>query len=152
MKQQKNVPNSANIESFCIKDDSQKYKPYSEICKALHRLSGKEQSSEHLYFFVSLRKVSLRKNSIMENPFKFVSLVDTPYFTDRVKEVDNIVQFLKSENHLVLMSPQRFGKSSLVKKAVTQTQRPYLWLNIQARWQTRYRFHSNHQPTMEQLQ
>ena len=69
----------------------------------------------------------------MENPFKFGSLVDTPYFTDRVKEVDNIVQFLKSENHLVLMSPQRFGKSSLVKKAVTQTQRPYLWLNIQAR-------------------
>ena len=57
----------------------------------------------------------------MENPFKFVSLVDTPYFTDRVKEVDYIVQFLKSENHLVLMSPRRFGKSSLVKKAVTQT-------------------------------
>ena len=83
-------------------------------------------------FFVSLRKVSLRKNSIMENPFKFVSLVDTPYFTDRVKEVDYIVQFLKSENHLVLMSPRRFGKSSLVKKAVTQTQRPYLWLNMQA--------------------
>lgn len=52
----------------------------------------------------------------MENPFKFVSLVDTPYFTDRVKEVDYIVQFLKSENHLVLMSPRRFGKSSLVKR------------------------------------
>ena len=69
----------------------------------------------------------------MENPLKLGSLVDTPYFTDRVKEVDNIVQFLKSENHLVLMSPQRFGKSSLVKKAVTQTQLPYLWLNIQAR-------------------
>ena len=68
----------------------------------------------------------------MENPFKFVSLVDTPYFTDRVKEVDYIVQFLKSENHLVLMSPRRFGKSSLVKKAVVQTQRPYLWLNMQA--------------------
>ncbi|RHC71488.1 hypothetical protein DW830_15280 [Prevotella sp. AM34-19LB] len=44
-KQQKKVPNSANIESFCIKDDSQKYKPYSEIYKALHRLSDKEQST-----------------------------------------------------------------------------------------------------------
>ena len=52
----------------------------------------------------------------MENPFKFGSLVDAPYFTDRVKELDYIVQFLKSENHLVLMSPRRFGKSSLVKK------------------------------------
>lgn len=57
----------------------------------------------------------------MENPFKFGSLVDAPYFTDRVKELDYIVQFLKSENHLVLMSPRRFGKSSLVKKAVAQT-------------------------------
>ena len=83
-------------------------------------------------FFVSLRKISLRKISIMENPFKFGSLVDAPYFTDRVKELDYIVQFLKSENHLVLMSPRRFGKSSLVKKAVVQTQRPYLWLNMQA--------------------
>ena len=53
----------------------------------------------------------------MENPFQVVSLVDAPYFTDRVKELDYIVQFLKSENHLVLMSPRRFGKSSLVKKA-----------------------------------
>ena len=52
----------------------------------------------------------------MENPFKFGSLVDAPYFTDRVKELDYIVQFLKSENHLVLMSPRRFGKSSLRKK------------------------------------
>ena len=68
----------------------------------------------------------------MNNPFKFGSLVDTPYFTDRVKELEYIVQFLKSENHLVLISPRRFGKSSLVKKAVECTGRPYLWLNMQA--------------------
>lgn len=40
---------------------------------------------------------------MMENPFKFGSLVDVPNFTDRVKELDYIVQFLKSENHLILM-------------------------------------------------
>ncbi len=68
----------------------------------------------------------------MENPFKFGSLVDAPYFTDRVKELEYIVQFLKSENHLILISPRRFGKSSLVRKAVVQTKRPYLWLNMQA--------------------
>ncbi len=67
----------------------------------------------------------------MDNPFKFGSLVDTPYFTDRVRELDYIVQFLRSENHLILISPRRFGKSSLVKKAVAQTGRPYLWLNMQ---------------------
>ena len=68
----------------------------------------------------------------MENPFKFGSLVDAPYFTDRVKELGYIVQFLKSENHLILISPRRFGKSSLVRKAVLKTKRPYLWLNMQA--------------------
>ena len=40
---------------------------------------------------------------MMENPFKFRSLVDAPDFTDRVKELDYIVQFLKSENDLMLM-------------------------------------------------
>ena len=69
---------------------------------------------------------------MMENPFKFGSLVDVPYFTDRVKELDYIVQFLKSENHLILMSPRRFGKSSLVKKAVSETGRPFIWLNMQS--------------------
>ena len=68
----------------------------------------------------------------MENPFKFGSLVDSPYFTDRVKELDYIVQFLKSENHLILMSPRRFGKSSLVKKAVSEARRPFIWLNMQS--------------------
>ena len=68
----------------------------------------------------------------MENPFKFGSLVDAPFFTDRVKELDYIVQFLKSENHLILMSPRRFGKSSLVKKAVGETGRPFIWLNMQS--------------------
>ena len=83
-------------------------------------------------YFLSLRKISLRKISFMDNPFKFGSLVDAPYFTDRVKELDYIVQFLKSENHLILISPRRFGKSSLVKKAVKQTERPYIWLNMQS--------------------
>ena len=68
----------------------------------------------------------------MKNPFKFGSLVDDPYFTDRKKELDCIVQFLKSENHLVLISPRRFGKSSLVEKALEKTRRPYLWLNMQS--------------------
>ena len=68
----------------------------------------------------------------MDNPFKSGSLVDAQYFTDRVKELDYIVQFLQSENHLVLISPRRFGKSSLVKKAVEHTRRPYIWLNMQS--------------------
>ena len=67
----------------------------------------------------------------MENPFKFGTLVDEPYFTDRKEELRKIVQFLNSENHLILISPRRYGKSSLIRKAVRQTNRPCVWVNMQ---------------------
>ena len=54
----------------------------------------------------------------MENPFKFGTIVEEEYFTDRVEEVAYIEQFVKSSNHLVIISPRRFGKSSLVAKVV----------------------------------
>lgn len=67
----------------------------------------------------------------MENPFKYGVLVDNDYFTDRTKELQYIVQFLHSENHLILISPRRYGKSSLVCKAVKQTGRPCVYINLQ---------------------
>lgn len=67
----------------------------------------------------------------MENPFKFGSIVENEFFTDRVKEVAYICQFLNSRNHLILISPRRFGKSSVVLKAVKQAERPYIRLNLQ---------------------
>ena len=68
----------------------------------------------------------------MENPFKFGTIVEAEYFTDRVKEVAYIGQFLKSANHLVLISPRRFGKSSVVNKAVKESGRKSITLNLQA--------------------
>ena len=67
----------------------------------------------------------------MENPFKYGVLVDNDHFTDRTKELRYIVQFLHSENHLILISPRRYGKSSLVRKAVKQTGRPCVYINLQ---------------------
>ena len=67
----------------------------------------------------------------MENPFKFGSIVEGEFFTDRVKETAYICNFLNSRNHLVLISPRRFGKSSLVLKAVKKTNRPFVRLNLQ---------------------
>ena len=67
----------------------------------------------------------------MENPFKFGSIVENEFFTDRVKEVEYICNYLNSRNHLVLISPRRFGKSSLVLKAVKKTNRQYVRLNLQ---------------------
>ena len=67
----------------------------------------------------------------MENPFKFGTIVEEEYFTDRVKEVAYIEQFVNSANHLVLISPRRFGKSSVVAKAVKQSGRKFITVNLQ---------------------
>ncbi|MCQ2279556.1 MAG: hypothetical protein MJZ49_01980 [Bacteroidales bacterium] len=67
----------------------------------------------------------------MINPFKFGTIVEGEFFTDRVREVDYIQQFIESENHLVLISPRRFGKSSVVHKALINTSRQSITLNLQ---------------------
>lgn len=48
----------------------------------------------------------------MENPFKFGTIVQEEFFTDRKEEIGKIQQILESKNHLILISPRRFGKSS----------------------------------------
>ena len=72
------------------------------------------------------------KSRNMENPFKFGTIVESEYFTDRVEEVAYIKQFIKSANHLILISPRRFGKSSVVSKVVKESGRKSITLNLQA--------------------
>ena len=67
----------------------------------------------------------------MKNPFKFGTIVEDEFFTDRTNELQYIQRVMDSENHLVLISPRRFGKSSLVVKVAKQMGRPYLFLNLQ---------------------
>ena len=67
----------------------------------------------------------------MMNPFKFGVLVEDDFFTDRTKELEEVLWTLNSANHLILISPRRFGKSSLVAKAVKDSQRPCISLNMQ---------------------
>ena len=67
----------------------------------------------------------------MENPFKFGTIVEEEYFTDRVDEVEYICQFVNSANHLVLISPRRLGKSSVVEKAVKKSGRRHITVNLQ---------------------
>ena len=68
----------------------------------------------------------------MKNPFKFGTVVEEDFFTDRQEELQYINRVMDSENHLALISPRRFGKSSLVLKAVKQLKRPYIMLNMQS--------------------
>ncbi len=65
------------------------------------------------------------------NPFKFGSVVDEPYFTNRVNELKQIDRLLQSQNHLILISPRRFGKTSLILKVAGVLDRPVIFLNLQ---------------------
>ncbi len=64
----------------------------------------------------------------MANKFAYGTLVQGEYFTDRINELAKIKQFLNSENHLILISPRRYGKSSLVKKCVEELDRISGWI------------------------
>lgn len=66
------------------------------------------------------------------NPFKFGTIVEDEFFTDRREELREVRGVLGGENHLVLISPRRFGKSSLVMKAVRESGRPVVSLNLQS--------------------
>ena len=51
----------------------------------------------------------------LENPFKFGTIVEENYFTDRVEEVAYIEQFMKSANH------SEFATSHVCIRPVSQT-------------------------------
>jgi hypothetical protein len=41
-----------------------------------------------------------------KNPFKFGSVVEGPYFTDRTGEMARVKSILNSSNHLIVISPR----------------------------------------------
>ena len=65
------------------------------------------------------------------NPFKFGTIVEGDFFTDRVEETALLLQKLDSENHIVLISPRRYGKSSLVQSVLSKVSRPQIRLDLQ---------------------
>jgi hypothetical protein len=52
-----------------------------------------------------------------ENPFVFGEIVTETAFVDRVEELDQVIRDIKDRQKLFLLSPRRFGKSSLVAVA-----------------------------------
>ena len=67
----------------------------------------------------------------MTNPFKFGAVVDNDFFTDREKELEEATQIINSNNHLILISLRRFGKTSLINKATNALNRPIINLDLQ---------------------
>jgi hypothetical protein len=54
----------------------------------------------------------------MENPFVYGEVVPTASFVDRVDELDRLVRDLGSGQKVFLISPRRYGKSSLIRQAL----------------------------------
>jgi AAA+ ATPase superfamily predicted ATPase len=71
------------------------------------------------------------EGSAMSNPFKFGSVVENEFFTDRKKEAKEAAGVLASSNHLILIGPRRYGKTSLVLKVVEPLKRPVIYLDLQ---------------------
>lgn len=45
--------------------------------------------------------------------------------------MERIASYLNGENHLILISPRRYGKTSLIRKIVNESKRNYVFLDIQ---------------------
>ena len=65
------------------------------------------------------------------NPFRFGSVVTGEYFTNRKKEIKEIVSEIKTGQHIVLMSPRRYGKTSLVNEAMKASKTKWVRINME---------------------
>src|SRR5713226_10765762 len=54
----------------------------------------------------------------MENPFVYGEVVPAAAFVNRVAEIDRLVRDLASAQKIFLISPRRYGKSSLIRRAL----------------------------------
>src|SRR2546427_5658720 len=56
--------------------------------------------------------------TVMENPFVYGEVVPAAAFVDRVAELDRLVGDLAAAQKVFLISPRRYGKSSLIRRAL----------------------------------
>src|SRR5262245_41759248 len=54
----------------------------------------------------------------MRNPFVYGEIVPASAFVDRVEELDRLIGDLAAGQKVFLISPRRYGKSSLVRRAL----------------------------------
>src|ERR1700716_4672381 len=58
-----------------------------------------------------------------ENPFSYGSPVRAEHFTDRREELADIVARMLGGQNVILLSPRRYGKTSLLFKAMEEVRR-----------------------------
>lgn len=59
----------------------------------------------------------------LQNPFVYGEVVPSAAFADRVEELDRLVADLANAQKVFLISPRRYGKSSLIRRALATLER-----------------------------
>jgi uncharacterized protein len=66
----------------------------------------------------------MTRRSLIDNPFRYGEIVRGPYFAGRTREKAELVNDIRSGQNVVLISPRRYGKSSLVLEALAELDSP----------------------------
>jgi len=67
----------------------------------------------------------------VRNPFVYGEVVPASAFVDRVVELDHLVSDLAAGQKIFLISPRRYGKSSLIRQALAaMTRRGALTVDV----------------------
>ncbi|HEX4308656.1 MAG TPA: hypothetical protein VHZ25_01445 [Acidobacteriaceae bacterium] len=64
--------------------------------------------------------------STIENPFVFGEIIEEPNFVDRTNELEQLVRDLADGQKVFLLSPRRFGKSSLAALALLKLRKRHI--------------------------
>ncbi len=65
----------------------------------------------------------------MKNPFIFGKVVRGEHFCNREKEISKVKRIVESNQHLVIISPRRYGKTSLAINALERSKIPFLYVD-----------------------
>lgn len=68
---------------------------------------------------------------MVNNPFEFGSAVTGETFIDRKNELKTVKNAMLNQQSLIIMSPRRYGKTSLVKEALNQLRLPYAFIDLE---------------------
>lgn len=66
----------------------------------------------------------------MENPFEYQRIVVGETFVDREQELKTVIDAMRSGENMLLYSPRRLGKSSLLKEALSRIQKDRICVYI----------------------
>jgi AAA+ ATPase superfamily predicted ATPase len=65
-----------------------------------------------------------------ENPFRYGQVVTGEYFTNREDEIKEISEEIVSGQNIILISPRRYGKTSVVINAVSKIKYPFIKIDV----------------------